>query len=144
MAAFSAVADPSQIAAPFPPSCPHAHANQQPDVSTTLVPPTYYLVRPRGRPSRVYDTLSDVAAVIRLPAGTPATVNVLTGSRRRSLTDAELLDLGQHLTVLTRVASSGGWLRPARGASSPRTALRPAQSWSRRVPARRRSRHDSG
>ena len=69
-------------------------------MSTTLVPPTYYVVKPRGLPAHVYDTLADVAAAIRVLAGSPATVSVLTGSRRRSLTDAELLDLRRHVRSL--------------------------------------------
>jgi hypothetical protein len=66
-------------------------------MSTTLVPPNYYVVKPRGRPARLYDTLTEVAMAIYLLARTPATVSALTGSRRRSLTDAELRDLGREV-----------------------------------------------
>jgi hypothetical protein len=69
-------------------------------VSTTLVPPSYYLVDPRGRPARLYNTLSEVAVAIYLLTPTPATVSALTGSRRRSLTDAELHDLGRNLRAV--------------------------------------------
>jgi hypothetical protein len=69
-------------------------------VSTTLVPPSYYVVTPRGRPARLYNTLPEVAAAIYLLARTPATVSALTGSRRRSLTDAELHDLGRNLRAV--------------------------------------------
>ena len=69
-------------------------------MSTTLVPPSYYVVKPRGRPARVYDTLTEVAAAIYLLARMPATVSAVTGSRRRSLTDAELRDLGRDLRAL--------------------------------------------
>jgi hypothetical protein len=69
-------------------------------VSTTLVPPSYYVVKPRGRPARVYNTLSEVDVVIYLLARTPATVSALTGSRRRSLSDAELRELGRSLRAV--------------------------------------------
>jgi hypothetical protein len=48
----------------------------------------------------VYNTLSEVAAAIHLLARTPATVSALTGSRRRSLTDAELRELGRNLRAV--------------------------------------------
>ncbi|MGO9495227.1 MAG: hypothetical protein ACLQA5_00700 [Solirubrobacteraceae bacterium] len=64
-------------------------------MSTTLVPPSYYLVDPRGRPARLSNTLPEVAAAIYPLARTPATVSAVTASRRRSLTDAELCDLGR-------------------------------------------------
>ena len=66
-------------------------------MSTTLVPPSYYVVKPHGLPARLYNTLSEVAAAIYLLARMPANVSALTGSRRRSLTDAELHDLGRDL-----------------------------------------------
>ena len=66
-------------------------------MSTTLVPPTYYEVKPNGRSSRIYRTIADAAwAVVRL-APTPTAVTALTGSRRRSLTDNELRELGRHI-----------------------------------------------
>ena len=69
-------------------------------MSTTLVPPSYYVVKPGGRPARVYNTLGAVAVAIYLLARKPATVSALTGSRRRSLSDAELHDLGRHLRAV--------------------------------------------
>jgi len=69
-------------------------------MSTTLVPPSYYIVKPPGRPARLYNTLSEVAAALYLLARTPATVSAVTGSRRRSLTDAELHDLGRNLRAV--------------------------------------------
>jgi len=78
-------------------------------MSTTLVPPSRYLVEPHGRPARLYNTLPEVAAAIYLLAPRPATVSAVTGSRRRSLTDAELHDLGQAVRSLrlhTRSTSS--------------------------------------
>lgn len=78
-------------------------------MSTTLIPPSYYVVEPRGHAAGVYHTLTEVAAAIHLLAPTPATISALTGTRRRSLTDAELHDLGQDVRSLrlhTRNASS--------------------------------------
>ncbi len=69
-------------------------------MSTTLLPPSYYVVKPRGHPARVYNTLTEVAAAIYALAPTPATVSALTGTRRRSLTDSELRDLGQKVRFL--------------------------------------------
>ena len=81
----------------------------QRSMSTTLVPPSRYLVQSHGRPPRLYNTLPEVAAAIYLLAPRPATVSAMTGSRRRSLTDAELHDLGQAVRSLrldTRSTSS--------------------------------------
>lgn len=89
-------------------------------MSTTLVPPSYCVVKPRRRPARLYDTLTEVAAAIYLLARRPATVSAVTGSRRRSLTDAELRDLGRDVRAFrldTRTTSSaiaGGPVRMAR------------------------------
>jgi len=69
-------------------------------VSTTLVPPSYYVVKLRGRLARLYNTLSEVAVAIYLLPRTPATVSALTGSRQRSLTDAELRELGRNLRAV--------------------------------------------
>ncbi len=66
-------------------------------VSTTLVPPSYYEVGPNGKPSHLYRTIADAAwAVVQL-APTAAAVSAVTGSRRRSLTDTELRELGQQV-----------------------------------------------
>jgi uroporphyrinogen-III synthase len=78
-------------------------------MSTTLVPPSYYVVKPRGRPPRLYSTLREVAGAIYTLARTPATVSAITGSRRRSLTDVELRDLGREVRAVrlyTRTARS--------------------------------------
>jgi hypothetical protein len=69
-------------------------------VSTTLVPPSYYVVKPGGHPARLYNTLSEVAVAIYLFPRTPATVSALTDSRERSLTDAELRELGRNLRAV--------------------------------------------
>ena len=78
-------------------------------MSTTVIRPTYYVVEPRGHAARRYHTLTEVAAAIYLLAPTPATISAFTGTRRRSLTDAEQHDLGQDVRSLrlhTRNASS--------------------------------------
>ncbi len=59
-------------------------------MSTTLVPPTYYIVKPQDHSARQYNTLTEAAAAVYLLAPAPATVSALTGSRRRSLTEVEL------------------------------------------------------
>ena len=82
------------------PNLPRRPPTPATTVSTTLIPPSYYVVEPRGHAARVYNTLTDVAAAIYLLAPTPATISALTGTRRRSLTDAELHDLGQDVRSL--------------------------------------------
>ena len=47
------------------------------------MPPSYYLVKPRGQPERRYPTLAQAASALQLLARTPATVTVVTGNRRR-------------------------------------------------------------
>lgn len=69
-------------------------------MSTTLVPPSCYVVDPRGGPARPYNTLREVAAAIYPLAPTPATLSAMTGSRPRSLTDAELRDLRRDIRAL--------------------------------------------
>jgi len=64
-------------------------------MSTTLVPPSYYIVERRGQPARTCNTLAEAARAICVLAPRPATVSVLTGRRRRRLTDAELHDVVQ-------------------------------------------------
>ena len=68
-------------------------------MSTTLVPPSYYLLTPRGHTARRYESLSQVAVALRL-ARSPTTVCAVTGNRLRSLTDAELRDLGRHVQAI--------------------------------------------
>ena len=84
-------------------------------MSTTHVPPTYYIVEPQGHPARQYNTLTEAAAAVYLLAPAPATVSALTGSRR-SLTDVELHDLGQDVRSIrlhTRNTSSVIAVAPA-------------------------------
>ncbi len=89
-------------------------------MSTTLVPPSHYIVTPRGRAARVYNTLTEVAGAIYQLARMPATVSAVTGSRHRSLTDAELRDLGRNVRALrldtctTSSTIAGGSVRAAR------------------------------
>jgi 1-acyl-sn-glycerol-3-phosphate acyltransferase len=68
-------------------------------VSTTLVPPSYYLVDPRGRPARLCNTLTEVAAAIHPLARTPATVSAVTGFVRLAL---------KHGVQIVPVVSIGG------------------------------------
>ena len=64
-------------------------------MSTTLVPPSYYVVEARGLRPRGYETVADAAAAIFNLAPLPTTVMAVTGSRRRSLSEAELRELGR-------------------------------------------------
>jgi hypothetical protein len=64
-------------------------------LSITLVPPNYYVIEPYGKPARLYRTKGQAAAALRPLAGSLATVSALTGSRPRTLTAAELRELGQ-------------------------------------------------
>jgi hypothetical protein len=64
-------------------------------VSTTLVPPSYYVAKARGLTARVLVTLAQAATAIVQLAPTPATV--ITGTRTRRLTDSELRELGQRV-----------------------------------------------
>jgi hypothetical protein len=76
-------------------------------MSTTLVPPSYYVVKPKGQPARRYRTVADAAAAIVQLAPTLATVGVVTGSRRRSLTDAELRELGRRVRTCRLMGRHG-------------------------------------
>jgi hypothetical protein len=66
-------------------------------MSTTLVPPSYYVVKPRGGTARVFPTIAQAATAIVALARTPATVSAITGRRTRSLTDTELRELRQRV-----------------------------------------------
>ena len=66
-------------------------------MSTTLIPPTFYVVKPRGRPVRVYTTVADAASALVLLGSLPATVGAVTGRRARGLTDSELNELERHV-----------------------------------------------
>ena len=64
-------------------------------MSTTLVPPSQYLVKPRGRTEWLFPTIAQAATALARMAPIPATVMAVTGSRKRSLTDGELRELGR-------------------------------------------------
>jgi len=66
-------------------------------MSTTLIPPTFYVVKPRGRPVRVYATVSEAAGALVLLGSLPATVAAVIGRRGRALTHSELNELERHL-----------------------------------------------
>jgi hypothetical protein len=76
-------------------------------VSTTLIPPTFYVVKPRGRPARVYATLADAAVAIVLLGSRPAAVGTVTGRRARGLTDNERGELERYVGA-RRLSSSRG------------------------------------
>jgi hypothetical protein len=66
-------------------------------MGTTLVPPSYYVVKPRGRPERRYRTVADAAAAIVRLVPIPAIVSATTVGARRSLTETELRELGRNV-----------------------------------------------
>jgi hypothetical protein len=66
-------------------------------MSTTLIPPSYYIVKPRGQTARVFPSLAQAATALAQLSPVPATVSAITGSRERSLTDRELRELGRHV-----------------------------------------------
>lgn len=66
-------------------------------MSTTLLPPSYYVVKPRDQTARVYATVAQAATAIVQLTPTPTTVSAMTGARSRSLTDAELRELGRRV-----------------------------------------------
>jgi pseudouridine-5'-phosphate glycosidase len=74
-------------------------------VSTTLIPPTFYVVKPPGRPGCVYATIADAAGAIVMLGSSPAAVGAVTGRRARGLTESELNELERHVGA-RRVSSS--------------------------------------
>lgn len=77
------------------------------DVSTTLVPPSYYMVQPRdGRP-QLHRTIANAATALSLyhSASTSAEVYAVTGMRQRSLTESELRELGRQVRAWRLVAA---------------------------------------
>ena len=73
----------------------HPNTRSPANVSTTVVPPSYYVVKARGLTTRVFVTLAQAATAIVQLAPTPATLNVITGRRTRRLTDSELREFGE-------------------------------------------------
>lgn len=66
-------------------------------MSTTLISPTYYVVKPRGQTARVFPTIAQAATTLVMLGRTPATVSAITGTRTRSLTETELRELRQRI-----------------------------------------------
>ena len=66
-------------------------------MNSALMPPSYYEVGPRGRSPQLYHTIADAAWAVAQLAPAAAAVNAVSGSRRRSLTEAELRELGRHV-----------------------------------------------
>lgn len=66
-------------------------------MSTTLLPPTYYLVRPRGGRSQAFPTVAQAAGALVQFVPVPVTVSAVTGMRARSLTESELTELRAHV-----------------------------------------------
>jgi hypothetical protein len=66
-------------------------------MSTTLVPPTWYVIRPRSQTLRVFPTIAEVATALVMLGPTSATVSAITGTRTRSLTETELHELRQRV-----------------------------------------------
>ena len=82
-------------------------------MSTTLVPPSYYIVKPRGQAARRYPTVAQAASAMAQLALTPTAIGAITGNRTRSLTDSELRQLGRHVRAHRLRA---GRILPALGA----------------------------
>ena len=77
-------------------------------MGTTLVPPSYYAVKPRGFPERRYRTVADAAAAIVKLVTIPAIVSVTTAGARRRLTETELHELGRSVRAWRLLASRPG------------------------------------
>ena len=75
----------------------HQPDKSKPNMSTTLVPPTYYVVKPRGQAARIFLTTAQAATAIVGLGPTPTAVSAITGRRTRTLTHAELRELRQHV-----------------------------------------------
>jgi hypothetical protein len=76
------------------------------NVSTTLVPPVYYVVQPRDGRAQLHRTIANAAAALSLyhSASRSAEVFAVTGTRRRSLTQLELRELGRYVRAWRLVA----------------------------------------
>jgi hypothetical protein len=72
-------------------------------VSTTLMPPSFYEVSSQVCPARLYRTLAAAAVAIARCAPERAEVCVVTGSRRRRLSERETQELASRFA---RVDSS--------------------------------------
>jgi hypothetical protein len=58
-------------------------------MSTSLLPPTWYVVKSHSQTLRVFPTIAQVAIALVMLCPTPAAVGAITGSRTRSLTETE-------------------------------------------------------
>ena len=82
-------------------------------MSTTLVPPSFYVVTPEGESAREYRTVSETAAAMVQLGRTPVSVDVVTGCRRRSLTEGELRELGSRIRAVRICAARSEWRQRA-------------------------------
>jgi hypothetical protein len=80
-------------------------------VSTTLMPPSFYAVRQRGRPAYIFETVREAAAALFDLAPAVTVVYAVTGSHRRSLSERELLEVGRHVKA-RRMALTVTSLKP--------------------------------
>ena len=83
-------------------------------MSTTLIPPTFYVVKPRGR-AGVYGTVADAAGAIVRLGSSPAAVGAVTGRRARGLTDGELHELERPVGACRLSSSRGSGANVAAG-----------------------------
>jgi len=74
-------------------------------MSTTLVPPTHYIVKQPGRSARVVKTIAQAAGAVVILGPTPAEVIAITGARTRRLTPAEQNELQTHIRAQRRAAA---------------------------------------
>lgn len=77
-------------------------------MGTTLVPPSYHVVKPRGRRERDYRTVADAAAATVKLVPIPAIVSASAARARRSLTETELRELGRNVRAWRLLASRPG------------------------------------
>ena len=92
-------------------------------MSTTVLPLSYYVVKPRGQTARVFPTIAQAATAIAQLAPTLATVSAIPGRRSRRLTDAELRELGRRVRA-HRLHATGEFVdHPERK----RRAIRPSR-----------------
>jgi hypothetical protein len=87
--------------------CGPSHGPSVCGVSTTLVPPSYYMVQPCGGRAQLHRTIANAATALSLyhSASTAADVYAVTGTRQRSLTESELRELGRQVRAWRLVSS---------------------------------------
>ena len=66
-------------------------------MSTTLVPPSYYVVKPPGQPAHTYRTVAEMAAAMYWFGRTRVAVGAVMGTQHRRFTDSELRELRREL-----------------------------------------------